>query len=405
MSLLTPADIEDIKARNPLREVAAQYVQLRRSGKRLAGPCPMCGGKQRSGRFEILEDGGSWVCAVCQDGGDVIRLVQRVEGLDFKDAIERLGGVREIDPNVIARLTAERERKQREREAQAAGFREDERKRLWTLWQAARPLPGTPAADYLAGRGLAIPEACPGLRYHAEVAYFDGKEVDDFGRESPRVLHRGPAMLGAFIRTDGHFGGLHITWLDGATPPRKLKLIDPDVVGPSRPGEQPLLPAKKMRGSKTAAYILVRPACTAPSWCWVVGEGIETVLSVFTAYEATGRDPAGVTFIAAGDLGNLGGPHLDKVPHPTLKTATGRPRNIPGPVPDLAQPAIAIPNEVTELILLGDGDSEPVLTRHAMTRAARRYAREGRTIRIAFAPDGMDFNDVLLESAQEGGKW
>jgi hypothetical protein len=30
-----------------------------------------------------------------------------------------------------------------------------------------------------------------------------------------------------------------------------------------------------------------------------------------------------------------------------------------------------------------------------MTRAARRYRRDGRTIRIAFAPAGLDFNDVL----------
>jgi hypothetical protein len=36
-----------------------------------------------------------------------------------------------------------------------------------------------------------------------------------------------------------------------------------------------------------------------------------------------------------------------------------------------------------------------VLTQFAMTRAARRYARDGRTIRIAFAPAGQDFNDVL----------
>ncbi|WP_316172432.1 CHC2 zinc finger domain-containing protein [Bradyrhizobium sp. SZCCHNRI2049] len=396
MSRMSDAEIDDIKARNPLAEVAAQYTTLRRSGKRLAGPCPMCGGKQRSGRFEVIEDGMSWVCAVCSDGGDVIKLVQQVEGLGFTAAVERLGGVREIDPEVTARIAREINAKRAKRDAAAARYREDERKRLYTLWQAAMPLAGTPAADYLIGRGLAIPDACPGLRFHPDVAYFDGKEVDEFGRESPRVLHRGWAMLGAFIRADGHFGGLHITWGDGGSPPRKLRLIDPDFVGPSRPGEWPLLPAKKMRGSKTGAYILVRPARTAPAWCWVIGEGIETVLSVFTAYESTGRNLDGVTFIAAGDLGNLGGPHLDKLPHPTLKTAAGRPRNIPGPVPDLDQPAIAIPDEVTELILLGDGDSEPVLTQHAMTRAARRYSREGRIVRVAMAPAGRDFNDLLV---------
>ena len=36
-----------------------------------------------------------------------------------------------------------------------------------------------------------------------------------------------------------------------------------------------------------------------------------------------------------------------------------------------------------------------MLTQYAMERAARRYARAGREIRIAFAPAGRDFNDVL----------
>jgi hypothetical protein len=40
-----------------------------------------------------------------------------------------------------------------------------------------------------------------------------------------------------------------------------------------------------------------------------------------------------------------------------------------------------------------------VLTENAMERAARRYARQGRVIRIAFAPSGLDFNDLLKAAA------
>ena len=61
--------------------------------------------------------------------------------------------------------------------------------------------------------------------------------------------------------------------------------------------------------------------------------------------------------------------------------------------------ALSIPDSVEELILLGDGDSEQLLTECAMERAARRYAKDGRTIRIAFAPSGLDFNDVLRGQA------
>jgi len=39
-----------------------------------------------------------WVCAACSDGGDVIRLVEKALGLDFKGAVEWLGGIRQIDP-------------------------------------------------------------------------------------------------------------------------------------------------------------------------------------------------------------------------------------------------------------------------------------------------------------------
>jgi hypothetical protein len=85
------------------------------------------------------------------------------------------------------------------------------------------------------------------------------------------------------------------------------------------------------------------------------------------------------------------------VPHPTVRRPNGRTINIPNDQPDPDDPGLSIPDSVDELVLLGDGDSEPVLTRYAMRRAARRYARPGRTIRIAFAPAGRDFNDVLRE--------
>ena len=54
----------------------------------------------------------------------------------------------------------------------------------------------------------------------------------------------------------------------------------------------------------------------------------------------------------------------------------------------------------------GPGESPRPLAKHCiapaqprLTRAARRYQREGRTIRIAFAPAGLDFNDLLQEQA------
>jgi hypothetical protein len=393
MTRLSTQDLDDIKARNPLADIAGGYVKLRRMGKRVVGPCPVCGGKVTSQRFEILEDGESWVCAVCPDGGDVIHLVQKVEGCDFKTAIERLGGQREIDAAASKKLFEAREKKRLEREKKSDEFREAERKRLWKAWQNAGDIHGTAAARYLEGRGLVLPAACPGLRFLPNAPYFHGEQLDERGRKSPIILHKGPAMLAAFIRADGKFGGLHTTWLnvttshDDVTPSGKIELNDPET------GE--LLNAKKMRGSKAGAHIAI--ALTKDPKHLIVGEGIETVLAVWTAYAGAGRVLEDTAFWAAGDLGNMAGRSAKTVPHPTLKRPNGRAISVPNDQPDPDDPGLSIPDSVDELVLLGDGDSEPVLTRFAMIRAARRYARPGRTIRIAFAPAGRDFNDVLRE--------
>ncbi|MDA9521650.1 hypothetical protein XI06_15195 [Bradyrhizobium sp. CCBAU 11434] len=368
-----------------MAEIAAGYTKLRRMAGRLVGPCPICGGRVTSSRFEVFEKDASWACAVCPDGGDVIRLVEKVEGCDFRGAIERLGGRREIDAAQARRLFEAREKKRMARDAASEKYREAERKRLWQAWSKAEPIHGSVAEVYLAARGLQLPIACSGLRFNPHAPYFHGEEVDGHGRKSPVVLHKGPAMLAAFIRPDGKFGGLHTTYLSSEDSPRKIELNDPET------GE--LLNAKKMRGSKAGAHIAIVMR-DAPARL-IVGEGIETVLAVYTAWAEAGRSIEDTAFWAAGDLGNMAGRAIKSVPHPTLTHPNGRTMSVPNDMPDPDDPGLSIPDSVTELILLGDGDSEPVLTRFAMLRAARRYSRPGRVIRIAMAPAEMDFNNVL----------
>jgi hypothetical protein len=391
MSRFSAQDLGDIKARNPLADVAGGYVKLRRAGGRLVGPCPICGGKATSQRFEILDDGESFVCAVCPDGGDVIRLVQLVEGCDFLGAVERLGGRAAVDPEAAKRLFEDREKKRLAREKTSANYREAERKRLYTTWKSrVKDLRGTPIEAYAAGRGLQLPASCIGLGYLPSMPYWHGDVIDERGRKSPRKIHTGPAMVGAFIRSDGNFGGLHLTWLTADAVPAKAEIVDPDS------GE--ILNSKKMRGSKTGAHIAIATTEALPRRL-VIGEGIETVLAVWTAHRAASRPIDDMAFWAAGDLGNLAGRAARTIDHPTLKRPNGRPQKVPDRYPDPDDCGLSIPESVEELILLGDGDSEPLLTECAMERAARRYARPGRTIRIAFAPAGMDFNDVLKGQA------
>ncbi|MBT1516914.1 hypothetical protein KIP88_41695 [Bradyrhizobium sp. SRL28] len=94
---------------------------------------------------------------------------------------------------------------------------------------------------------------------------------------------------------------------------------------------------------------------------------------------------------AAGDLGNLAGWAVETIPHPTLKADKGRSAR----VPDFTSPAMPVPAFVPELVLLGNGGSEPILTRNAMERAKRRHARGGRLVRVRFALPGVSFDDSM----------
>ena len=378
---MTHQDLDALKAAHPVEQVAGQYVRLRRAGARLIGPCPICGGSQPNGRFEIDPAKGGWVCAVCNDGGDVIKLVQRVEGLDFKAAVERLGGTaRESEESRRRREAVQAER--RERQAREADrYRESERRRVHKIWETGQPItPDSHVGRYLAARRLAAPPRAH-LRMLDDVALYGPNGPDG----KPVVLHTGPAMLAGITAPDGRFGALHTTWVDPAAPGRKIEVADPET------GE--LEPAKKVRGSKKGGRIeLVRLAAPARLF---IGEGIETVLSVWMALlEASSPLLERAAFWTSVDLGNLGGPAAGTVEHPTAVSPKGRPRRIPSAEPDWGEPAIPIPPSVQDVILLGDGDSDPFLTRTTLQRASRRWAKPGRVVRAAMAPAGTDFNDI-----------
>jgi putative DNA primase/helicase len=55
-------------------------------------PCPVCGGGRD--RFQFTDKGwGRWYCRGCQEGGDGIRLVERMLGTDFHEAAKRIEAV------------------------------------------------------------------------------------------------------------------------------------------------------------------------------------------------------------------------------------------------------------------------------------------------------------------------
>jgi hypothetical protein len=63
-------------------------LKLRRSGAEWIGSCPVDGGRDR---FSINTRKQLWNCRGCCTGGDVIDLIQHIEGVGYKEALRILG--------------------------------------------------------------------------------------------------------------------------------------------------------------------------------------------------------------------------------------------------------------------------------------------------------------------------
>jgi putative DNA primase/helicase len=110
----------------------------------------------------------------------------------------------------------------------------------------------------------------------------------------------------------------------------------------------PVSPAKMMLGRCRGGAVRLAPADNEV----LIGEGIETTLSVM---QVTGK-PGWAALSTSG------------------------------------MTALRLPDYLTEITILADGDSPG---REAANAAASIWGREGRNVRIARAPDGQDFNDCL----------
>ncbi len=87
--LINSEDIAAVKARSSIEDVVREHVTLRSAGPgSLKGLCPFHDEKTPS--FNIRPAVGAWHCFGCQEGGDVISFVQKIDHLSFSEAVERL---------------------------------------------------------------------------------------------------------------------------------------------------------------------------------------------------------------------------------------------------------------------------------------------------------------------------
>src|SRR5215472_8964678 len=70
-------------------EIERRGIPLKRVGSERIGPCPKCGGDDR---FSINTSKQVFNCRGCGKGGDVIELVEHLDGCDFIAACTTLAG-------------------------------------------------------------------------------------------------------------------------------------------------------------------------------------------------------------------------------------------------------------------------------------------------------------------------
>ncbi len=387
--------IADAKAAR-IEEIAQSVLSLKMPKRgELQGPCPNCGGTDR---FSISPAKQVFNCRGA-GGGNVVDMVMHARGCDFLAACELINGAppprgesraAEPDPAI------QRERKEERRDAEIAREREDSAKlldhieRATSLFEKGGPIEGTIVQDYLERRGIDFAHFQDAdLRFIPNLSYRGFANPpgarDENGDELPDEdveLGHFHCMVAAARDARGRITGVHRTYIDPSAP---IKLRPP--------GDRTRNKAKKGTFAMGGGLIMLHP----PTDLLAIGEGIETSLAwlEMARIGEFGDDFAHAGVAAAYSLGNLCGKATGTIPHPNPPRGR-RNATLPNDDPDLSSPAIWIPEGVTRLVLLGDGDSEPAWTRAMLRLGGERFKRLGFDVFVHFAPDGMDFNDLLL---------
>ena len=307
MRAVNAADVATALAERA-EEVCRRYLPHgRRSGRYwVAGDIRGARGRSLFVRLAPPGTPGKWTDAAEGTHGDLLDLVRIASGAgSLRAALAEARAFLSLPPMPVP--------------ASPDGYDRTEAARL--LWRRCRAIDGTHAEAYLRARAI---DRCrfPALRFHPALLH-----RDDGG------VRRLPALVAAVTGGDGTLAGVHRTWLD-----------------PSRPAKAAVARPRKALGRVHG--LAVRFGAPAADTL-LVGEGIETVLSVVTSLP----DAVAAAALSAASLG-----------------------------------AFAPPANLSRLVIARDNDPEG---ERAAELLARRCAQTGVAAPIV-VPEGGDFNDDLV---------
>ncbi len=179
---MTQLDLATLKSLAPIESVIrSRGIALMRRGSSLVGLCPFHDDTHPS--LSVTPERGLFHCFACGAGGDVIRFVERLDGVTFPEALRILAG----HTGYTAMNAEKPEEREQQRSIPLDPGAQKELRNVLTCYR--RTLQRTPEAlEYLESRGLMHPDLIE--KFH--VGYADGSLLD--------LIPAPPSREGRYLR-------------------------------------------------------------------------------------------------------------------------------------------------------------------------------------------------------------
>ena len=94
--------VEEIKQRVDIVDLVSSYLELKKTGTNFRALCPFHNEKTPS--FMVNQDRGMFKCFGCQESGDIFTFVEKMEGVEFPEAMTKSAPFGQEVPVVVELL-------------------------------------------------------------------------------------------------------------------------------------------------------------------------------------------------------------------------------------------------------------------------------------------------------------